>query len=127
MALDDSERGFQIRDRRHRAEEQGPSPGEDRWAPPAGRSAPPPTSEAQERSLIGLFMMLGSLALASLEGVDDPATGQAQRDPAHAKEAIDMLMLLRDKTEGRRTPEESRILEELIYDLQMRYVKATRP
>jgi hypothetical protein len=72
-------------------------------------------------------MMLGSLALAGLEGVEDPATGQTQRDPMQAAEVIDILMLLREKTEGHRSPDEARILEELIYDLQIRYVRATRP
>ncbi|HZA83816.1 MAG TPA: DUF1844 domain-containing protein [Actinomycetes bacterium] len=70
-------------------------------------------------------MLVASLALAALEGVEDPATGQRHRDPEQAVELIDMLMLLREKTDGRRTPEESQALEELIYDLQVRYVRAT--
>ena len=132
MAQDDSERGFEVRDRRHRPEEPRSAPEEERRQAEAGRPAPPPPttggpSAPQERSLTGLFMMLGSLALAGLEGVHDPSTGQAERNPAHAAEAIDTLMLLRDKTEGHRTPEESQVLEELIYDLQLRYVRASRP
>lgn len=132
MAHDDSELGFEIRDRRHRAEEDRSAPAQGRKQATAGRSAaPPPTAGApsapQERSLVGLFMMLGSLALAGLEGVQDPSTGQTERDPAHAAEVIDTLMLLRDKTEGHLTAEESRVLEELIYDLQIRYVRASRP
>lgn len=77
--------------------------------------------------MLGLFMMLGSLALAGLEGVQDPSTGQSDSDPSQAAEVIDILMLLREKTEGHRTADESRVLEELIYDLQIRYVRATRP
>lgn len=97
-----------------------------------GLPTPPPPatggpSGSQERSLIGLFMMLGSLALAGLEGVQDPSTGHTHHDPSQAAEVIDILMLLREKTEGHRTAEESRLLEELIYDLQIRYVKASRP
>jgi hypothetical protein len=78
-----------------------------------------------QRDLVGLFMMLGSLAIASLEGVPDPATGRVQRDPGQAAEVIDLLLLLREKTEGRRTPEETQALDEVIYELQVRYVKAT--
>jgi hypothetical protein len=70
--------------------------------------------------------MLASLAIAALEGVPDPSTGQPQRDPAQAAELVDLLMLLREKTEGHRGPDESRSLEEIIYDLQIRYVRATR-
>jgi hypothetical protein len=77
--------------------------------------------------LIGLFVMLGSLALTGLEGIADPSTGRTHHDPSQAAEIIDILMLLREKTEGHRTAEEARVLEELIYDLQIRYVRASRP
>jgi hypothetical protein len=37
-------------------------------------------------------------------------------------------MLLRERTEGRRTAEESQVLEQIIYDLQLQYVQsASRP
>ena len=55
-----------------------------------------------------------------------PATGQVRVDPAMAAESIDLLLLLREKTEGNRTPEETQLLDELIYDLQLRYVAATQ-
>jgi hypothetical protein len=34
--------------------------------------------------------------------------------------------MLREKTQGNRTEQESRLLEEIVYDLQMRFVQATR-
>ncbi len=132
MAQGDSDPGFQVRDRRHRPDEEQASPVEERREPPAEGAAPAapaargPVGPA-ERSLVGLFMMLGSLAMAGLEGSPDPSTGQTHRDPSQAAEVIDMLMLLREKTEGHRTAEEGRALEELIYDLQIRYVRASRP
>ncbi|MGH7307794.1 MAG: DUF1844 domain-containing protein [Candidatus Rokuibacteriota bacterium] len=132
MAQGDSVPGFQVRDRRHRPEEGQASPVEERREPTAGPAAPaaaPGSGRArpEERSLVALFMMLGSLALAGLEGIPDPSTGQTRRDPSQAAEVIDILMLLREKTEGHRTAEEGRVLEELIYDLQIRYVRASRP
>ena len=45
-------------------------------------------------------------------------------DLEQAREAIDVLVLLRDKTSGNRTEQESRLLEEIVYDLQMRFVRA---
>jgi hypothetical protein len=74
---------------------------------------------------MGLFMMLASFAVAALEGVPDPTTGQTERDPQQAAELVDTLILLREKTEGHRTAEETQMLEGLIYDLQLRYVRAT--
>jgi hypothetical protein len=126
MAEDESERGFQVRDRRGRPEAEPSAPDEGRRGTRQDRvEVRPEPPRPQERSLVGLFMMLASLALAALEGVQDPATGQRRRDPGQAADLIDMLMLLRDKTGGHRTPEESQALETLIHDLQLRYVKAT--
>jgi hypothetical protein len=71
--------------------------------------------------------MLASSAVAALGQAPDPLTGQVrEKDPAAAAEAIDLLALLREKTDGHRTPRETRLLDGLIYDLQMRYVEATR-
>jgi hypothetical protein len=120
MGEADSDRGFEVRDRRARAEDEPPSTEERRRGPGPERTEVPP----RERSLVGLFMMVGGLTLAALEGVEDPATGQRHQDPEQAGALIDVLMLLREKTEGRRTPEESQTLDELIYDLQLRYVRA---
>jgi hypothetical protein len=122
-----SEPGFQVRDRRRRGEDDSPevSPltapgGVVSPEPPAHETAPPPA----ERSLVGLFMMLGSFAVAAIEGAPDPVSGQARPDPAQAAELIDLLVLLREKTEGHRTAEETQALDDVIYELQVRYVQA---
>jgi len=56
----------------------------------------------------------------------DPATGERVLDLEQAKEAIDLLALLRIKTNGNRTDQESHLLEEMLYDLQLRFVNAAR-
>jgi len=71
-------------------------------------------------------MTLATEAVVALGDVPDPATGERRRDVAAAAEAIDLLLLLRQKTEGNRTPEETNVLDELLYDLQLRYVRATK-
>jgi hypothetical protein len=71
-------------------------------------------------------MMLASSAVVALGDAPDPLTGQRQIDLAQAADAIDLLILLREKTEGNRSAEEHRILEEVLYDLQIRYVRATK-
>src|SRR5204863_6733496 len=63
-----------------------------------------------ERSLVGLFMMLASSAVVSLGDAPDPLTGQRRRDLENAADAIDLLALLREKTEGHRSPEETQVL-----------------
>ena len=147
MTPADSEEGFRVTDRRRQADE------DDRMAPPApprspepaapskvesarvvdpSRPASPPEPEPMspegpgERSLAGLFVMLASSAAMAMGEAPDPMTGQVHRDLGQAAEIVDLLILLREKTEGNRTPEETQILDEILYDLQLRYVAATK-
>jgi hypothetical protein len=124
MTADDSPDVFKVTDRRRRQEtEDSPQPAA------SGAEAPPPPAPPgppAERSLAGLFMMLASSAVVALGHAPDPLTGQRQIDLVQAAEAIDLLLLLREKTEGHRSDGESRMLEELIYDLQLRYVHVTK-
>jgi hypothetical protein len=71
--------------------------------------------------------MLYSETLVHLGQVPDPATGQPQRDLEQAQFTIDLLGMLREKTEGNRTPEESSVLDEILATLRMAYVRASRP
>lgn len=129
MVPPEPEETFKVSDRRRRpSEDEPPAPA----AAPPGRAedvaheqAPLPGAEA-ERSLVGLFMMLASSAVIALGDAPDPVTGQHHHDPAHAADAIELLILLREKTEGNRSAEESQVLDDLLYDLQLRYVNATR-
>jgi hypothetical protein len=124
MTADDSPDVFKVTDRRRRQETEDPP------QPAASGAESPPTptppSPPAERSLAGLFMMLASSAVVALGHAPDPLTGQRQIDLVQAAEAIDLLLLLREKTEGHRSGDETRMLEELIYDLQLRYVHVTK-
>src|SRR5262249_9615105 len=133
---------FRVTDRRRRAEADtsAATPPTAEVQPPAAeepelRRAPPealdddaaPPGGDGERSLEGLFVMLASSAVVALGEAADTVTGRAGRDPEAAADAIDLLVLLREKTEGNRTPRETQLLEELIYDPQLRYGAAMKP
>ncbi len=120
--------GFRVTDRRRRDTIEAAIPSS---PPPPTRPAPPAVAETpraapDERSLVGLFMMLASEALIALGDAPDPVTGQRQRELPHAAGVIDLLTLLRDKTEGHRSAEETRTLDDLVSDLQLRYVEAAK-
>ena len=70
--------------------------------------------------------MLATDALIALGETPDPVTGERHRELPHAAAVIDLLALLREKTEGHRSVEETKTLDELIYDLQLRYVGAAK-
>jgi hypothetical protein len=83
----------------------------------------PPLSPA---SLATLISSLATQALMMLGQVADPQSGQAIVDIEYARHLIDTLAVLEDKTAGRRTPEESRLLDNVLHDLRMTVVAVER-
>jgi len=69
---------------------------------------------------------LCSSALIHLGIAPDPITGEQQKDLAIAKQTIDMLAMLQEKTRGNLTEEEAQLLESMLYDLRMRYVAESK-
>src|SRR5436190_24389308 len=99
MTSENPEETFKVTDRRGRVRDDEPAPA----APP---TSPPPNAQPErprrarepERDLTGLFMMLASSAAIAMGDAPDPVTGQRHHDLGHAAEAIDLLVLLREKT-----------------------------
>ena len=118
---------FQVTDRRGRTQEPA------RQTPPVDDSA----TSREERpgvrlggppaELSALLVMFANSALTSLGAVAEPGASRPRVDLDRARSVIDILVMLRDKTQGNRTEQESRLLEEIVYDLQMRFVQAARP
>jgi len=57
--------------------------------------------------------------------IQDPTNKQVTKNLPLAKQTIDLIGILREKTKGNLTPEEEKFLETILFDLRMRYVKAT--
>ena len=70
--------------------------------------------------------MIGSNAAMVLGAYADPRTGQPVIDPDAARELIDMLDAIHDKTKGNLAPEEESILLDLIGKLKMAYVEVNQ-
>lgn len=69
---------------------------------------------------------LGSSALMHLGDAPHPEMGGTHQDLALARETIDLLAMLREKTRGNLSQEEDRFLGSLLYDLRMRFIEAAR-
>lgn len=82
----------------------------------------PKTSPAFEN----LVRMLGSNAAMVLGAYADPRSGQPIIDPDAARELIDMLDALREKTEGNLAPEEKSLLVDLLGKLKMSYLEISQ-
>jgi hypothetical protein len=100
-------------------------------APPPVESPKPaamPPAEIPQRSqgFENLVRMLGSNAAMVLGAYADPRTGQPMLDPEAAREFIDMLDALREKTKGNLAPEEDSLLLDLLGKLKMTYLEVNQ-
>ncbi len=74
-----------------------------------------------------LIASIASSALAAMGQLEDNQAYEAvPRDLNLAKHNIDLLLMLRVKTEGNLTQEEGELLKNLIYDTQMRYLEEAK-
>jgi hypothetical protein len=80
-----------------------------------------------EQTLFTEFLMgIASSAFIYLGLVEHPATGRRQIDLPAAKESIDMLAMLREKTQGNLTRGEEKFFDDLLSDLKMQFVSLRR-
>ena len=73
-----------------------------------------------------LVRSLANQAAMLLSGMEDPTTGQTMVDIEGAREVIDMLDVLREKTRGNLAPEEDRMLAELLGSLKFSFLEMSK-
>ncbi len=69
---------------------------------------------------------LASTALIHLGETPHPETGKAEKNLVLARQSMDLLSLLREKTRGNLTLEEEKFFDNLLADLRLRYVEASK-
>jgi len=101
-------------------------------AAPAGKTAAP-AAPAEEKPVPArspyfdlLVRSLANQAAMLLTGIQDPATGQTMVDIEGAREVIDMLDALREKTRGNLAPEEDKMLAEMLGSLKFSYLEMSK-
>ena len=62
-------------------------------------------------------------ALLQLGAVEDPTSGTKNKNLPMAKQTIDILSMLQEKTAGNLSTEEDNLLKNILYDLRLMYVK----
>jgi hypothetical protein len=79
-----------------------------------------------ELSFIAFVLSLASTAAIHLGDLADPATGQkSEVNLEGASQMIEILSLLEQKTRGNLTAEERQVLEQVLYELRLRFVEAS--
>jgi Domain of unknown function (DUF1844) len=69
---------------------------------------------------------LSTQALMHLGEIGNPITGKVETDVSVAKQMIDILGMLKDKTRGNLNASEDRLMEDILFDLRMKYVEAVK-
>ena len=71
------------------------------------------------------IISLGTTAAVHFGDLPDPVSGErGETDLAAASQMIELLALLQEKTRGNLEPAEAKLLDDLLYDLRMRFVQA---
>jgi hypothetical protein len=84
---------------------------------------PPPLPEVNFSAFV---YSLSTSALVHLGEIPEPLTQKMDKNLPLAKQTIDILGILQEKTKGNLTQEEDNLLNSFLYDLRMRYVKAMK-
>jgi hypothetical protein len=69
---------------------------------------------------------LSTQALMHLGEIANPLTGKVEPDVPVAKQMIDILGILREKTRGNLNANEDQLMEDILFDLRMKYVEAVK-
>ena len=84
-----------------------------------------PEPEESSVSFIGFIVSLAHTAAVHFGDVPDPVSGQTiEANLPAAQQMIDILSLLEEKTRGNLTAEERNLLEQILYELRLRFVEA---
>ncbi len=84
-----------------------------------------PSTQESQVSFIGFVLSLAHTAAVHFGDVDNPVSGQkGSPDLMAAKQIIDILTLLETKTKGNLSAEERSVMEQVLYELRMRFVQA---
>ena len=79
--------------------------------------------KAPEITFSTFVLSLSSSAAMSMGGYQDPVSGHVPKNLEIAKQSIDILGLLAEKTKGNLNADEQKLLDSSLYELRMRYVE----
>ena len=135
----DEKKDFVVKDRRIFADEDldATETEKDDTAAPDEAAASDPQPEAEssteqqqepppqfpEINFATFVASLNASALLQLGAIEDPTSGQKNKNLPMAKQTIDILSMLQEKTTGNLSEEEENLLKNVLYDLRIMYVK----
>lgn len=117
----EKEEGFVVRDRRGGSGPEKPAPP----SPAPDKAEAPPEGSGMPVTFSSFVISLGTSSLMLMGEKLDPQQPALPVNLPQAKEIIDLLSVLEDKTKGNLTAEEQGVLRDMLYGLRMKYVSLT--
>lgn len=131
-------KGFTVQDRRRFSSDTGearegaldPSAADDQERKQAESSTKSDRHAEQEPlpeiNFSTFVISLSTQALMHLGEIANPLSGNEERDVPLAKQMIDIVGMLQEKTRGNLTGGEAKLIEDILFDLRMKYVEAVK-
>mgnify|MGYP003430639114 FL=1 len=127
----DQEQGFVVRDRRASgSSDAAPPPASTAQQTPTASASPAEAAHEDHLLPVNFSSFVISLGSSSLMLMGERLDPQQQPIPVNlpqAKEIIDLLSVLEEKTKGNLTSEEQTVLRDMLYALRMKYVTLASP
>lgn len=130
-------KGFTVQDRRRFSPETGDARADAPEVSAAAAEAKPGGEKAESAGQTGqeplpeinfsaFVISLSTQALMHLGEIANPISEKVEVDVPVAKQMIDILAMLGDKTRGNLNASEDRLMEDILFDLRMKYVEAVK-
>jgi Domain of unknown function (DUF1844) len=128
---ENEEKGFVFKDRRKifsesekEPETKKPTPQEEPVQEKVEQQESPPRPPLPEVNFSTFIVSLSTEVLFHLGEFPHPVSGEKEKDLVLAKHVIDTLSMLKEKTQGNLTEEEQKLMEGMLYDLRMAFIRA---
>lgn len=89
-----------------------------------GKGDPVDWSSMPDINFSTFIFSLNSSALVHLGVIEDPASGEKAKNLPVAKQTIDIIGMLENKTRGNLTEDEQRLVTNMLHELRLMYVNA---
>jgi len=135
----EQEKGFKVQDKRSSSQENSsetaqaetqttvePGQPQEPRQEPSAPEYDASSAQLPEANFMTLIISLAFPVQMSLGLIPDPMTQQVRKDLEQAKFHIDLLGILREKTQGNLTEEEEQAFEQVLFDLRMAYVEVSK-
>ena len=123
--MSEEERGFVVRDKRGRTEAEVSNPSSSKTSTPENFSSTNSAHPTPPVSFSSFVFSLGTSSLMLMGESLDPQQPAPPMNLPQAKEIIDILSMLEEKTKGNLSADEASVIGDMLYTLRMKYVSLT--